>query len=173
PGRRVRRCVRRRRHPQALDVGDMNLRKLLVLDLALLAIMVLASRLALVIHEGGGHAVPAKILGARRISMRLSPLGGGFVSVDYPAGRAPSAAGIAVFDLGGIALNLLTGAAAWFAARRLRSRGLGYVALLFLGVGSVAGAIVYLTTGFYYGSGDPVGFCPRTEDIRHVQPMWV
>src|SRR6185295_4768767 len=83
--------------------------RLLVLDLALLALMILASRLALVLHEGGGHAVPAKLLGARQVSMRLSALGGGFVSVDYPAGRAPSATGTVIFDLGGIAVNLVTG----------------------------------------------------------------
>ena len=147
--------------------------RILILDVALLALMILASRLALVIHEGGGHALPATLLGARKVSIRLSPLGGGFVSVDYPAGRPPSRTGIAIFDLGGIALNLLTGAVAWFAARRLKSRGLPYVALLFLGVGSVAGAILYLTCGFYYGSGDPVGFNPATEDISHLQWAWV
>jgi hypothetical protein len=147
--------------------------RILILDVALLALMILASRLALVIHEGGGHAVPATLLGARQVTMRLSPLGGGFVSADYPPGRAPSTTGIALFDLGGIALNLLTGAAAWITARRLQSRGLTHVALLFLGVGSVAGAILYLTCGLYYGSGDPVGFNPATEDISHLQWMWV
>lgn len=151
----------------------MTAKRLIVLDLALLALMILASRLALVLHEGGGHAVPAMALGARQVTMRLSALGGGYVSVDYPAGRGPSTAGVAVFDLGGIAMNLLTGAAAWLAARRLKSRGLTYVALLFLGVGSIAGATVYLTCGFYYGSGDPVGFNPRTEDISHLQRAWV
>jgi hypothetical protein len=147
------------------------LRKLLLVDLALLALMVLASRLALVIHEVGGHAVPAKVLGAKGVEVRLSPLGGGYVSPTFP--KPVSTAGTVLFDLGGIALNLITGAAAWFWARRLASRGLGYVALLFLGVGSVAGAIVYLACGLYYGSGDPVGFAPKTEDISHLQWAWV
>ena len=145
--------------------------RLFFVDIALLALMILASRLALVIHEVGGHAVPAKVLGAKRVEVRLSPLGGGYVSPTFP--RKVGTMGTVLFDLGGIALNLITGAAAWFCARRLASRGIGYVALLFLGVGSVAGAIVYLTCGFYYGSGDPVGFAPATEDISHLQWAWV
>lgn len=141
------------------------------LNLALLAIMILASRLALVIHEVGGHAVPAWFLGAKSVDIRLSPLGGGFVSPAFAA--PPGPAGNAVFCLGGIALNLLTGAAAWIAARRLKTRGLAHIGLLFLGVGSVGGAIVYLSNGLYYGSGDPVGLAPRTEDIRHLQWAWI
>jgi len=148
----------------------MTLKRLLPLDIALLALMILASRLALVLHEVGGHAVPAKILGATDLEVRLSPLGGGYVSPTFP--KPVGTAGTVVFDLGGIAINLLTGGAAWFCARRLASRGLDYAALLFLGVGSVAGAIIYLACGFYYGSGDPVGFAPATEDLSHVQWMW-
>jgi hypothetical protein len=149
----------------------MTLKRLIPLDLALLALMILASRLALVLHEVGGHAVPAKILGATALEVRLSPLGGGYVSPTFP--KPVGTAGTVVFDLGGIAINLLTGGAAWLCARRLASRGLDYVALLFLGVGSTAGAIVYLACGFYYGSGDPVGFAPATEDISHLQWAWI
>ena len=57
--------------------------RLLRLNLALLAIMILASRLALVLHEVGGHAAPAKMLGARRVEVRLSALGGGYVSPEW------------------------------------------------------------------------------------------
>ncbi|HVR82755.1 MAG TPA: hypothetical protein VMU54_00500 [Planctomycetota bacterium] len=146
--------------------------KLVLLDLALLAIIVLASRLALVIHELGGHALPARALGATRIRIRLSPLGGGYVEWAFPPGT-PSRAGKLLISLGGIALNLLTGAASWGFARRLKSRGLPYVALLFFGAGSVAGAVLYLGCGFYFGSGDPVGFAPDTEDISRVQGLWV
>lgn len=151
----------------------MDGRRWLILNVALLALMILAGRLALVIHEVGGHAIVARALGAREVRVRLSPLGGGFVSAVYPAGRPPSTAGVAIFDLGGIALNLITGAAAWIGARFWRGRSAGYLALLFFGVGSVAGAIVYLTCGLYYGSGDPVGLSPGTEDIAALQWMWV
>jgi len=146
--------------------------KVVLLDLALLAIIILASRLALVIHELGGHALPARALGATRIQIHLSPLGGGYVEWTFPPGR-PSLVGKLLISLGGIALNLLTGAAAWHFARRLKSRGLPYVALLCFGVGSVAGAVLYLGCGFYFGSGDPVGFAPDTEDISRAQGLWV
>jgi len=151
----------------------MTFSKAVVLDLALLAVMILASRLALVVHEVGGHALPAKALGARRVEVRLSPLGGGFVTPTFLADHPPSAAENAIFCLGGIALNLLTGLGAWFWARRLKSRGVLYAALLFFSVGSVAGALSYLACGFYYGSGDPVGFAPVTSDISGAQWMWI
>ena len=151
----------------------MSASRLIVLDLALLAVMILASRLALVLHEVGGHALPARMLGAGKVEVRLSPLGGGFVRPHFSIDRVPPPAGWAIFSLGGIALNLLTGLGAWIWARRLRSRGLGYVALLFFSVGSVAGGLSYLACGFYYGSGDPVGFAPVTEDLRHVQWLWI
>src|SRR5438093_10886204 len=121
----------------------MPLLRYLHLELALLAIMILTSRLALVVHEIGGHAVPARLLGAIKIEVRLSPLGGGFVTPTFPKDRRISPAENAVFCLGGIALNLITGTAAWFAARRLKTRRYAYVALLFLGYGSVAGALTY------------------------------
>jgi hypothetical protein len=153
--------------------SGMTPSKVLILDLALLAIMILASRLALVIHELGGHALPAKMLGARRVEVRLSALGGGYVSPTFPASRPPSAAGTVLFSLGGLALNLLSGLGAWIWARRLSSRGLAYVALLFMAVGSVAGGLSYLGCGFYYGSGDPVGFAPVTNDISRAQWTWI
>lgn len=151
----------------------MTPRNVLILNLALLAIMILASRLALVIHEVGGHALPAKVLGARTVEVRLSPLGGGYVSPTFPASRPPSPTGAAIFSLGGIALNLLTGLGAWIGARRLKSRGLIYAALLFTAVGSVAGALSYLGCGFYYSSGDPVGFAPVSGDISRAQGVWI
>jgi hypothetical protein len=148
-------------------------RKLILVDAALLALIVLASRAAVVIHEVGGHALPAWAMGASTVEIRISPLGGGYVASEFPAGRQPSATGISILTLGGIALNLFTGIAAWFAARRLKRRGFGYAALLFFGFGSAAGAIVYLSNGFYYGSGDPTGFAPQSRNIGGAQWVWV
>jgi hypothetical protein len=153
--------------------STMTPSRLVFLNVALLAIMILASRLALVVHEVGGHALPATLIGARKVDVRLSALGGGFVMPHFLADRPPSATGLAIFSLGGIALNLLTGLGTWIWARRLGSRGLGYVALLFYSVGSVAGGLSYLACGFYYGSGDPVGFAPVTEDLSRAQWLWV
>jgi hypothetical protein len=143
-------------------------RRLLLFDLLLLSFLILGSRMALLIHEGGGHALPVKAFGASEARIRMSPLGGGYVSWRFPPGRAPSPAQTAVIKLGGIALNLLTGAAAWWAARRRRSLG-----LLLFGAGSVGGALAYLSNGLYYGSGDPTGLAPTTLDIAGLQPLWV
>jgi hypothetical protein len=150
----------------------MTVTRLLLVDAALLASMILSSRAAVAVHEFGGHALPARAAGASRLTVRVSPLGGGYVRPEFPPGRRPSPAAAAVFKLGGIALNLATGALAWLAARRLRSRGLAYLGLFTFGFGSVAGGLVYLTNGFYYGSGDPLGFVPRTQDLGPFQPVW-
>jgi len=141
--------------------------------LALLALTILAGRAAVALHEFGGHALPARAAGASKVTVRLSALGGGYVRPEFPPGRRPSPTATAVFKLGGIALNLLTGALAWFAARRLRGRGLPYLGLLAFGFGSVAGGLVYLTNGFYYGSGDPLGFAPVSLDLSRAQWVWV
>lgn len=147
----------------------MTLRKLAAADLALLALIVLASRLALIAHEAGGHALPALAFGADKVEIRMTPLGGGYVKYRL----SPTPAQVAVIKLGGIAVNLVTGLAAWILARRMSSRGLAHLGLLFFGAGSVGGALVYLGNGLYYGSGDPTGFAPRTLDISALQPLWL
>ena len=45
--------------------------------------------------------------------------------------------------------------------------------MLVFGAGSVAGAIVYLADGLYYGSGDPLGFAPESGDLSRAQWVWV
>lgn len=151
----------------------MTWRKLGWLDLGLLALIVLASRAALVIHEVGGHALPAWAFGAEEVSTRMSPLGGGFVRYEFPPGVALTETEIFITKLGGIALNLVTGIGFWILARRIRKHGWISVGSLIIGAGSVGGALVYLSNGFYYGSGDPVGFAPRSGDISSVQWLWV
>ncbi len=151
----------------------MGWRKVLLVDLALLAVMVLASRAALVLHEVAGHALVARAVGADRVSIRMSAFGGGYVEWKYPASKRPSPFEKACVRLSGIALNLVTGAAAWILARRLRRRGFLYAGVFAFGVGSVVGGLVYLSNGFYYGSGDPTGFAPATEDIRAWQWVWI
>jgi hypothetical protein len=148
----------------------MPARRLALFDLALLSILILASRLALVAHEGGGHALTARGFGATDVQLRMSPLGGGYVKYRLPA---PPPFQVAVIKLGGIAVNLLTGLAAWILARRMASRGLAHLSLLIFGVGSAGGALVYLSNGLYYGSGDPTGFAPATLDIAALQPLWL
>ncbi|HEY3227150.1 MAG TPA: hypothetical protein VGK61_09180 [Planctomycetota bacterium] len=147
----------------------MTWRRLALVDGALLALAILASRAALLLHEVVGHGLIAAALGARSVTLKLSLFGGGGVT---PSGFDPSPAGYVLFSLGGIAVNLLTGAAAWIVARRLKRRGLPYVFLLMLGAGSVGQALFYLANGFFYGEGDPTGFVGRGGDLAPYQWMW-
>ena len=150
----------------------MNGRRLALLDVALLALMILASRSALLLHEVAGHALPAKALGAPDLSMRLSVFGGG--TLQSTPGWEPKGFGSFVFHLGGIFVNLATGAAAWFIARRvLKRRGLLHAFLLFLGAGSFGQAIFYLGNGFYYGEGDPEGFTALGLSLERLRWLWV
>jgi len=148
----------------------MAWRRLALIDGALLALAILASRAALLLHEVVGHGLVAAALGARSVTLKLSLFGGGGVT---PSGFDPSPAGYALFSLGGIAVNLLTGGAAWIVARRLKRRGLLYVFLLMLGAGSVGQAFFYLANGFFYGEGDPTGFVGRHGDLGPYQWMWI
>jgi len=148
----------------------MNWRRLALLDGALLGLAILASRLALILHEGVGHGLTAIVLGAQRVSLRLSLFGGGFVETP---GLRTSAAGHSFHLLGGFAVNFLTGAAAWFIARRLKRRGLLYAFLLMLGAGSIGQALFYLANGFYYDQGDPKGFVGPGQSLAPIQWMWI
>jgi len=147
----------------------LNARKLLLLDLQLLALVILASRAALLVHEVGGHALPAWVFGGGGITIRLSMLGGGSVEWEreFHGWRGM------VSSLGGIFLNLATGALAWVLSRRMKRDGPAVASLLIFGAGSVAGAIVYLANGFYYGSGDPVGFAPDSGELSRAQWIWI
>jgi hypothetical protein len=145
-------------------------RKLFLLDAALLGLAILASRAALLLHEVVGHGLTALALGANGFTLKLSLFGGGFVT---PSGLRTGDAGYAFFSLGGIAVNLLTGVGAWLVARTLKRRGLLYAFLLMFGAGSVGQAIFYLGNGFFYGEGDPQGFVGPQGDLARFEWMWV
>ncbi|MBI4563478.1 MAG: hypothetical protein HY716_02130 [Planctomycetes bacterium] len=152
----------------------MGWRKWALLNVALLALMILASRAALLIHEVGGHAVPAWVLGARKVQFGFSLFGGGYVKPEFPPQKRLAGWGHHAFYLGGLVLNLLTGAAAWFFVRRRRRPSRLVTAfLLFLGAGSLAQGLFYLGNGFYYGTGDPVGFVRPGGNLSPYQWMWL
>ena len=148
----------------------MTWKRLVLLDGALLGLAILASRAALLLHEVVGHGLTALALGADRISLKLSYLGGGYVTSQ---GLRTTALGHSVHLLGGIGVNLLTGLIAWFVARRMKRRGLGYVFLLMLAAGSVGQALFYLANGFFYDQGDPKGFVSPGGSLESLSWMWV
>lgn len=148
----------------------MTWRRLALLDGALLGLAILASRAALLLHEVVGHGLTALALGATSIKLRLSYLGGGYVT---SPGLTTTAVGHSVHLLGGIAVNLLTGAISWMVARRLKSRGLLYAFLLMLAAGSIGQALFYLANGIYYDQADPKGFVRPGESLENIRWMWV
>lgn len=124
--------------------------RMLSLPALLLAIGLLASRTGLVLHEIGGHWGPAAAFGCTLGEIRLFVFGGGWV--EFACTRVSLAHSL-VIDLGGIALQLVLGAALMLAARRRPDGALGLAALC---VGSlwIAHALFYLATGVHYGVGD-------------------
>ena len=89
--------------------------RMLSLPALLLAIGLLASRTGLVLHEIGGHWGPAAAFGCTLGEIRLFVFGGGWV--EFACTRVSLAHSL-VIDLGGIALQLVLGAALMLAARR-------------------------------------------------------
>src|SRR5207249_8988282 len=88
-----------------IESRGVSIRKILLLDLALLSLLILASRLALVLHEFAGHGLVALAFGAGGLRADLSLFGGGWISYDFPPGRHPSAAADALIAAGGILVN--------------------------------------------------------------------
>jgi hypothetical protein len=154
------------------DPRTLSWRELLLLDLALLSLMIVASRVDLLIHEVGGHGVLYKLFGgARAMSYKLSLFGGGFAFPDFGDGP-PSEIGCRVAGLGGMALNLVTGVLAWVGARKLAApRGLLSVFLLLAAAGAIGATLNYLALGTYYGEGDPTHLFPDSWDGR--APCWL
>ncbi len=152
----------------------VSFRRLLALDLALLGLMILASRAALLVHEALGHGLTGWWLGAERLVMRLSPLGGGYVAAWFPGGRFPTGAGRVLFLLGGIGLNVATGLlAGWLAVRKVRRGGLRQAFLLMYAAGSVGQALWYVALGFWHGEGDPEGFVSGPAAMESARWMWI
>ena len=128
----------------------------LLLDLFLLSLLILATRLATFLHEVMGHALAAGLFGADLRGVRLSLFGGGNAYYHFGAALAPLPAFLVAFS--GILVNLTTGL---FAFRWSERHGMSPAALLFLslfGMVSLLGALNYTCLGFYYQVGDPVAW---------------
>jgi hypothetical protein len=115
------------------------------------SVALLTSRIALLVHEFGGHAAPATMFGGRLTGWYLFLFAGGRVSYrlgDLATGRR------LVVSLGGIALELVMGGAAFLLARRARRDAPVAFALLCVGTVLLGHAGMYLARGVHYGFGD-------------------
>lgn len=126
---------------------------LLLFDLFLLALLILAARLATALHEVVGHAGVALLCGGDVSAVEVSLFGGGRTHYALPGDAGPLPRFLAAW--GGIAVNLLT-ALPFLWPRRPRARpAWALFGALFAAV-SALGAIAYAALGLYYDVGDPV-----------------
>ncbi|MFH1023082.1 MAG: hypothetical protein V1809_06810 [Planctomycetota bacterium] len=128
---------------------------MLLLILFLLSLMVLATRIASLLHEGLGHALPVVLLGGAVRSVELSLFGGGWVNYTRPPGGG--AAGAFLVAYGGILVNLALGFLCLALVRRVAKTTFVSSLLIMSGMVNVLGALAYLILGLYYDWGDPAG----------------
>lgn len=151
----------------------MSVRKLILFDLALLSLLILASRLALILHEFAGHGLVALFFGAQGLRAELSLFGGGWIHYDFPEAHRLSPFGHSLISAGGILVNLLSGLAASLLARRAPPTSHRRLFLHFLGAGSIGQALFYLSNGFYFGTGDPQGMIEPFAPVGDFQIAWI
>ncbi|MEO8548720.1 MAG: hypothetical protein ABI678_02055 [Kofleriaceae bacterium] len=115
----------------------------------LLATALATSRLGLLAHELAGHGGTATVLGGRIRHVELFWFAGGWIEYDFAS--PPSIAARLAISMGGIAIELVVGAALWFA---IRGDSLGRKVLRAVGAVLVVHASWYLATGAWHGFGD-------------------
>ncbi|MBW1804638.1 MAG: M50 family metallopeptidase, partial [Deltaproteobacteria bacterium] len=141
---------------KSVYAGRYPLRSLLFFDLFLVAVIILATRLATLFHEILGHAFTAFLFGEHVNAVRLSLFGGG--RVYYHLNIPPDTLPRFFVAFGGIIMNVLSGILALIILNRVR-HGSGWAPfILFFGMVSLMGAVGYTTLGFYYEVGDPVSW---------------
>lgn len=139
------------------------------LSVLVASVALLTSRVMLLLHEFGGHAAPAALFGGRVTGWYLFLFAGGRVS--YRLGPLDPARRLVV-SLGGIALELVIGAAAFALARRMRRHGADRATasfcLLAVGTVLVGHGAMYLARGVHYGFGDGAFLAQRLGASRVV-----
>jgi hypothetical protein len=136
------------------EIWPGDWREILIYDVYLLALLILAARLATCLHEIVGHGLTAVIFGGRVNGIHISLFGGGWTYYQFDREIGLTARFLVAF--GGILVNVLSGLLAlWFVRRGNPAR------ILFLAIFaavSVLGATGYTILGFYYQQGDPVAW---------------
>jgi len=120
---------------------------------ALLGCVSLAtSRIGLVVHELVGHGGAAIACGGQVTDVTLFWFAGGWVQSSYP----PTHATVVIVMLGGIAIELVAGAALWLALSRRSRTSFGALSVRAVGATLVVHALCYLAGGTYHGFGDGI-----------------
>ena len=142
---------------------------LVLFDLFLLAILILATRLATFLHELMGHTLMAVAFGGHVDGIRVSLFGGGHAYY-----RLNMESGLIVrflVSFGGIIVNLASGLLPLICIRRLGKRPGWDLFLILFAIVSLLGAIAYCALGFYYDQGDPVAWLKGAS--QPLRWLWV
>ena len=142
---------------------------LLLFDFYLLAILILAGRLATGLHEIVGHGLAAVIFGGRVNGVHISLFGGGWTSYQFDREIGVTARFLVSFA--GIFVNFLSGLLARWMIRKPSSHPTRTLFLTFFAAVSVLGAIGYVALGFYYQQGDPVAW--MSSPARAATWLWI
>jgi hypothetical protein len=133
-----------------------DFRNLFLFNLFLLAILILATRLATFLHELMGHALMAATFGGEVNGVRVSLFGGGKAYYHLKMQSGLYIRFLVAF--GGILVNMLSGLLPFIFIRRLKNRPVWTLFLALFGMVSLLGATAYSSLGFYYQVGDPVAW---------------
>jgi len=139
-------------------------KKVVRLDLLLIALLVLSTRFATFLHEVFGHTGVALLSGGEVHRIKISLFGGGMVEADLGGDHL---AVVMLYWYSGILVNLITGALPFFFLNKIKRANLLWA--LFWAVfvlTSLLGTFAYLVLGLYYEFGDPVNW------VR-VTPQWL
>ena len=131
-------------------------RAILLFDFYLLALLILAARLATCLHEIVGHGLTALIFGGRVSGIYISLFGGGWTT--YQFDREIGLSARFLVSLGGILVNFLSGLLALYVVSRSSRNPTRTLFLTLFAAVSVLGATGYIILGFYYQQGDPVAW---------------
>ncbi len=124
-------------------------REVLRLAGLLAAVALATSRLGLLAHELIGHGGTALAVGGQVTAVQLFWFAGGWIRYHFPA--PPGTAALLAIAMGGVAVEVVCGAALWLA---VRGDGLGRRLLRAVGAVLVVHATWYFATGAWHGYGD-------------------
>jgi hypothetical protein len=152
-------------------------RRLVLLDVALLAFLVIARSLGVLAHEVLGHGLASKLLGASEVYYTISPFGHSWTQPYYAEGTYPGGTAERFGRLAGLGVDLLIGTTTCFLLRKLRRRhGSLHAFLGMFATFSFFSVLAYLVYGWYHGIGDSTWLFlhPEPESGRSPTPwLWI
>lgn len=147
------------------------MKRLFLFNLTSLFLLILATRTATILHEVLGHGLVGQLLGGDQLSIKVSLFGGGETLIDFH--EPLSSIEHFLFSMGGIIINLVSGAIVLLIVMKLKrtSQTLKLFLILFAGC-SIIGALHYTIIGSYYGVGDPVSWVISGFDRSVSKNLW-